>query len=206
MQSCAEYFQYQLPTEHTQVVYLLAVIQCNSAGLQAAMASVQIDTITSGNKNRFEATATHLLPYDPEANKITSNKQGSSEISDTSKVEVSRFRTKAGIGKTVVHIWYHKPPEYSTLSKYQKEELCKWRLKNPNIKGRTKGRDNKHPNRNKSITTAVNKLVEKILSEAIKAYEAKASPDEPTDNQARAYIMSLLKDTKAETTPAKHIL
>ena len=48
--------------------------------------------------------------------------------------------------------------------------------------------------------------VEEPLSAAIKAAEAEASPDSPTDNQARAYIMSLLKDTKAETTPAKPIL
>ena len=58
-------------------------------------------------RNSFEAIATHLLPYDPVDNKITSNKQGFSEISDTSKVEVSSFGTKDGIRKTGVHLRYH---------------------------------------------------------------------------------------------------
>ena len=52
----------------------------------------------------------------------------------------------------------------------------------------------------------MNKQVEKTLSSEIKAAEAEASLDAPTDDQARAYIMYLLKDTKAETTPAKPIL
>ena len=52
----------------------------------------------------------------------------------------------------------------------------------------------------------MNKQVEKTLSEAIKAAEAEASSDVPTDNQSRAYIMYLLKDTKDETTPDKPIL
>ena len=101
--------------------YLIAVIQCNDAGLQATTASVHIDTGTSGKRNIFEATATHLLPYDPVSNNITSNKRISSEISDTSKVKVSRFGTKNGIRKTVVHLQYHNPLEYAILSKYQKE-------------------------------------------------------------------------------------
>ena len=53
MQSRAEYFQYQLPTEHTRVGYLLAGIQCNDAGLQAAMASAQIETSPLGKRNIF---------------------------------------------------------------------------------------------------------------------------------------------------------
>ena len=101
--------------------YLIAGIQCNDAGLKATTASVQIDTGPSGKRNVFEATATHLLPYDPVSNKSTSNKQRSSEISDTSKVKVSRFGTKNGIRKTLVHLQYHNPLEYAILSKYQKE-------------------------------------------------------------------------------------
>ena len=52
----------------------------------------------------------------------------------------------------------------------------------------------------------MNKKVEKTLSVEIKADEAETSPDASTENQARAYIMSLLKDTKAETTSSKPIL
>ena len=82
------------------------------------MASVQINTSPPGKRNSFESTDTHILPYDPVAKKITSNKRGSSEISDTSKVEVYSFGTKAGIGNTGVHLRYQKTSEYATLSKY----------------------------------------------------------------------------------------
>ena len=110
MHSCAEYVQYQLPIEHTRVGYPLAGIQLNDAGLQAAMTSIQIDTSPSGKRNSFEATATHILPYDTVAKKRTPNKRGSSDILDTSKAEVYRFGTKAGIGKTGVHLRYQNPP------------------------------------------------------------------------------------------------
>ena len=143
------------------------------------MASVHIYMIPSGKRNSFEATDTHLLLYDPISKKIISNKRGSSEISDKSKVEVSSFGNNAGIGKTGVHLQYHKTPEYATLYKYQKEEIHEWRLKKPNSKGRTKGRENKRPNRNKSIAAAANKQVEKTLSEAIKDAEAETSPQLP---------------------------
>ena len=85
------------------------------------MSSAQIDTIPSGKRKSFESTATHVLPYVPVANKRTPNKRGSSDISDTSKVELSSFGTKAGIGKTGVHLRYHNSPGYATLSKDHNE-------------------------------------------------------------------------------------
>ena len=69
MQMCAQYVQFQLPTEHTRVGYLLYAIQCNDSGLQAAMASVNIDTTPGGLRENFEAASMHLLPYDPVAKK-----------------------------------------------------------------------------------------------------------------------------------------
>ena len=109
MQSCDEYVKYQLPTEHTRVGYLLAGIQYNDAGLQDAMASVQIGMSLSGKRNCFESTSTHILPDDPVTKKRTSNKWGSSDIPKTSKVEVPRFGSKSGIGKRGVHLRYNKP-------------------------------------------------------------------------------------------------
>ena len=50
------------------------------------------------------------------------------------------------------------------------------------------------------------KQVEKTLSTSIKAAKAEASPDTPTYDLYRTYTMSLLKDTKTETTPAKPIM
>jgi hypothetical protein len=135
MQSCAEYVEYQLPTEHTRVGYLLEGIQCNDAGLQAAMASIKLDTtLVTGKRNNFELAATHLLPYDPVAKKRTSNlKRGAGDISDTTGANVSSFGAKEGIGKTGVHLRYHKGEEYASLSRAQMDELRDWR-KTPEVK------------------------------------------------------------------------
>ena len=67
MQASAEHVQYQLPNEHSRVGFLLKAIQCSDPGLQAAMASIKTDNGPEGMRNNFEATAAHLLPYDPVA-------------------------------------------------------------------------------------------------------------------------------------------
>ena len=72
MQASEEHVQYQLPNEHSRVGVLLEAIQCSDPGLQAAMASIKTDTGLEGMRNNFEATAAHLLPYDPGAKKRSS--------------------------------------------------------------------------------------------------------------------------------------
>ena len=69
MQASAEHVQYQLPNEDPRVGFLLEAIQCCDPGFQAAMASIKADNGLEGMRNNFEATAAHLLPYDPVAKK-----------------------------------------------------------------------------------------------------------------------------------------
>ena len=76
MQASAEHVQYQLPNEHTRVRFLLEAIQCSDAGLQAAMASIKTDNGLEGMRNNFEATAAHLLPYDPLLKRDQVDKRG----------------------------------------------------------------------------------------------------------------------------------
>jgi hypothetical protein len=198
MQSCSQHVEYQLPTEHTRVGYLLEAIQCNDAGLQAAMASIKIDTAPGGKRSDFEAASTHLLPYDPVAKKRSAagNKRGAGEISDTVAADVSSFGAKEGIGKSGVHLRYHKPEEYETLNADQKDELREWRKSSKDkSKGRGKDKDKKKKVVfTKAMTAAVEKQMEKKLKAAMKAVDEPT--DDPTDEQARAYIMSLLKEDK----------
>ena len=65
MQQCPEHVEYQLPNLHTHVGYLLEGIQFPDPGLQMAMASIHTDNRLQGMHNNFEATAAHLMPYDP---------------------------------------------------------------------------------------------------------------------------------------------
>jgi hypothetical protein len=216
MQSCADYVEYQLPTEHAQVGYLLDGIQCNDPGLQAAMASIKLDTTpTTGKQNNFELAATHLLPYDPVAKKHTSTlKRGAGDISDTTGVDISTFGVKEGIRKSGVHLRYHKNDEYELLNEDQKDELRAWRKTPEGQKqskkgkpngyqgkgGSNKGIDSKRKKRNQATASSVNKQVKKHLADIQKKTEAKSSED-PTHDEARAYIMSLLEVRNLQSRP-----
>ena len=85
------------------------------------MASIKTDNGPEGMRNNFEATTGHLLPYDPVAKKRSSGyKRSSTQIS--SLMEVSDATTKKpSIGKTGVHIQYHKNSEYRTLTQERKD-------------------------------------------------------------------------------------
>ena len=121
LQASAEHVQYQLPNEHSRVKFLLEAIQCSDPRLQAAMAGIKTDNGPEGMRNNFEATAAHLLSYDPVAKKRSSGyKRGSTQIS--SLMEVSDATTKTpSIGKTDVHLCYHRNSEYRTLTQQQKD-------------------------------------------------------------------------------------
>eukprot|EP00957_Ditylum_brightwellii_P001602 125128-Ditylum_brightwellii.AAC.1 len=53
MQLCAEHVTYQLPDEFSRAGYLLDVIQCNDAELQAGIANVKKYTAPDGMRNLF---------------------------------------------------------------------------------------------------------------------------------------------------------
>jgi hypothetical protein len=192
MQAAAEYVTYQLPNEHSRVGFLLDAIQCNDAGLQAAMASINTDKTPNGLRQDFEAAATHLLPYDPVQKKRVDHaggKRGSADISDTTgdEANVSSFGAKKGTGSSGVSLRYHTKAEYVTLTKAQKNELREWRQKNENKGSKDNSKDSKKPkyDNNKAIAAAVEKKV---------AEKLKAIDDEKTSGEeAAAFIMSVIK-------------
>jgi len=200
LQACAEHVQYQLPNEHSRVGFLLEGIQCSDAGLQAAMASVKTDNAPDGLRNNFEATAAHLLPYDPVAKKRqASGKRGAAQISglDTDKDGTTGSATthKAGIGKTGVHLRYHKTEEYHKLTKEQKDELRQWRKDNPNDAAPTKGKAAK------KWKKQIAAIVASELESQVK--KAQDTPDDD-DVDAATLIASVVKDQlkKQETAAA----
>jgi hypothetical protein len=195
MQAAAEHVTYQLPNEHSRVGYLLEAIQCNDAGLQAAMASIKTDQTPNGMRNNFEAASTHLLPYDPVQKKRkdqSGSKRASADISDVTagqETNVSSFGTKKGTGSTGVPLRYHTKAEYDLLERAQKDELREWRKNKggrettPN-KGAAAQKKARYENQ-KAIASAVDKK----FAEKMKTFEK----EKVSDDQAEAYIMSLIK-------------
>ena len=164
---------------------------------------------TRWKREDFEVASTHLLPYDPVAKELSvaNSKIRAGEISETVRAEVSSFGAKEGIGNNGVHLRYHNPEEYKPLSRKQKDKLREWCTNNP--KQSTKGREynwNENTKHNKGMSSAMEKQVEKSLTAAKKATKYGAS-EEPTNEEAQAFIMSLLvvpeKTTMAASTVKK---
>ena len=157
-------------------VILLEAIQCSDPGLQAAMASIKTDNGPEGMRNNFEATAAHLLPYDPVAKKRSNGqKRGSAQISSVMDPTPTTTK-KPSIGKTGVHLRYYKTGEYRNLTNEQKEELKEWRANNPNtFKAGSKKAKKEAPKKSKSsMKKQVASLVEAALNKSVKFDDLKS--------------------------------
>jgi hypothetical protein len=204
MQAAAEHVTYQLPNEHSRVGFLLTAIKCSDAGLQAAMASIKTDQTANGLRNNFEASATHLLPYDPVQKKRSDHsggKRAAADISDTTgeEADVASFGTKKGTGSTGVALRYHRNPDYAKLSDAQRAELKAWRKtqtssKKTNLPPRRQGQ----VDRTKAIASAVDKKV----AEKLKSMEQEKASEGATE----AYIMSIVEKMtgRAEEDCTRH--
>ena len=130
VQACAEQVQYQLPNTHSRKGYLMNAILCSGAPLQASIPIVQTDDGMHGMHNDFEATVAHLVAYDPVAKKkavSSGNNEGSALISAAegygTDAEVAGMIGKPSIGKTRIHLQFHKGNECSKLMPEQKAEF-----------------------------------------------------------------------------------
>jgi hypothetical protein len=205
MEQCAHHVDYQLPNQHSRVGYLLAGIENNDPGLQAAMAAVRTDKGPDGMRNDFEACVAHIVPYCPVAKKRTAGtKRGAAEISevhaDSEEAEIASFGAKTGKGpKAGVHLRNHKGSEYHRLSDEEKNELREWRMTqtsdNKNSK-RSKGNKTGYKSTEKAIAAAVEKKVDAKMK-AIEAGKTK-------EVEAEAFIISCLeKYATGKTLPPK---
>ena len=85
-------------------------------------------------------------------------------------MDISHATTKKpSIGKTGVHLHYHKNSEYRTLTQEQKDELCKWRANNPNILKRGAKKPRKEPS--KSPKSFMKKQVASLVEAELKRAE-----------------------------------
>ena len=132
MSACTEHIQYQLPNKLSHVGFLIDAIQYADTGLQAAMASVKTDNGPHGLWNNLERAVSHLLPYDPVAKKQAMGIKRGSALISLAEAEngpittIATNNSKPSIGKTGVHLRYHKHHEYRKLMQEQCHELSKW--------------------------------------------------------------------------------
>lgn len=167
MAAAAEHVPQQLPDGYTRVTDLFSKIQCDDAGLQAAIAHIENDDGPDGKRYDFEAAVAFLLPKDPVAKRaiMAGNKRHNASISDVSGDTTG---VKSGIGSTGVHLRYHTHKEYAQLTSEQKNELREYREKNPakmKAPAAKKQKSKDKEKRKKAFAAAVEKAVNKHLEE-----------------------------------------
>ena len=148
-------------------------------------------------RNNFEATAAHLLPYDPVAkNRSGGQNRGSTPIS--SVMDPSPTTTKIpSIGKTGVHLRDYKTGEYKNLTNEQKEVLEEWRANNPKTFKAGSKKAKKAPKKSKSsMKKLVASLVEATLNKSVKF-------DDQVNNEEK-YIMSMVQAAVTKTLNQKN--
>jgi hypothetical protein len=198
MQAAAEHVTHQLPNEHSRVGCLLDAIQCNDAGMQAAMASIKTDQTVAGMRNNFEAAATHLLPCDPVQKKRVEqgSKRGSADISDVTggdDAQVSSFGAKKGTGSSSgVPLRCHAKGEHDKLNKRQKDDLREWRKDQGGKDQKGKGPQKKAKT---DHTKAIASAVEKQISEKFKSIEQTKTKD----GEIEATVMSIVQKNFPKT-------
>ena len=117
LQEAATHINFQLPTDHTRVGYLIDNIHNADPDLRAAIASVRINT--NGMRSDFEAAVSFLLPVDPY------NKNKGKDTKNPNISDANALRNKS-TSKTGVDFSWYKPEEYKLLTKEQKSELYEW--------------------------------------------------------------------------------
>ena len=108
---CAEHVDYQLQNTQTRVKCLLEAIKCNEAGLKDDMAMIRNDDGPAGKLNDFDTTEAHLLLCDPVAKRKTSKGDSDDHATtadSTAEVSSTLHSGKPAIGKTGVHLRWHK--------------------------------------------------------------------------------------------------
>ena len=205
MSACAEHVQYQIPNEHSRVGFLIDAIQCADAELQAAMASVKTDNGPNGLWNNFERAVSHLLPYDPVAKKwATGIKWCSALISlteahDGPNMTIAANDSKPSIGKTGVHLCYHKHHEYKKLTHEQRHELSEWQQDNPDAHKPTHVKKPSHAKKPHATGGSVkSKQISMLVSQQVAAEMKKYNPS--------VHVGSTNTEGKASADDEKHLM
>ena len=119
------HIDFQLPTEHTRVGYLIENIVHSDPDLRAALATIRQNV--NNTRDNFEGSVAVLLPVDP----FKKSRKRSNESSAAPAANVSSTSTSSsandGIGSSGVVFKFHDGASYGKLTAAQKSELYEWR-------------------------------------------------------------------------------
>ena len=135
LEEAQNHVDFQLPTAHTRVGYLLDNIENADADLRAAIANIRQNV--NGTRSNFEAAIAVLLPVDPflkQRKNLGGNGKPTLPGANISSALTTPNDVGGGIGKSGVHLRFHKLAEYNALTAPQKAELYQWRTSQTGLK------------------------------------------------------------------------
>ena len=185
LEEASDHVNFQLPTEHTRVGYLIDNIHNPDPDLRAACASIRLNT--NGMRSDFEAAVAFLLPVDPYSKKRGQDNKNPN-VSDAHALK------NKSTSKTGVDFRWYKPVEYKLLNKEQRAELYEWQKSK---EGQATTSKQKTSSGYKAKPSAKKKLQAKIT--ALKA-KIKAQESELTTEELAACIASATESTKKQVS------
>ena len=192
LQEASLYVDFQLPSEHTRVTYLIDNLLNNDSDLRAAIASIRVNI--DGMRSNFEAAVAFLLPVDP----LVKHKEKLHKAPQISNVTL---KGKAQ-SRTGVDLRWHTPDEYRTLSREQKNELYEWQKtkegRNTTNKQKSETKYRTRPNIKKRLQARINALEVKLKN----VEDSKFTSKENNSNIATGHTTcSINRDTHDRSDP-----
>lgn len=119
LEEAKTHVDFQLPTEHTRVGYLLDNIQHTDGALVAALAQIRLNN--NGMRSNFELAVAYLLPVCPYAK----SRRGKDKKNPHAQISETVLKGKSQ-SKTGVDFRWYKPEEWRQLTIPQRKELHAW--------------------------------------------------------------------------------
>ena len=192
LQEASDHVNFQLPTEHSRVGYLIDTIDNPDPDLRAAIAQIRINT--NNMREDFDLAVESLLPVDPYIKHAKRGGKKGAEISALKGQQDSR---------TGVDLRWYKPEEYKLLTKPQRIELSKWQKTK---EGQAAMKDYRSRN---NISTIKKPSAKSKLKAKIKALEAQINKDSPeteaVPNVSAAQIQRFIQAAVSSATATKQV-
>ena len=187
LEEAAQNVNFQLPTEHSRVGFLIDNIQNTDPDLRAAISSIRINT--NGMRSDFELAVATLLPVCP----YSKHRSNNNNVERKATISETTLRKKSD-SKTGVEFRWHTKSEYLKLTPEQKRELYDWQ----------KSKDGKDQMHKEKLSRDNNKQAKaptkKQLYAKIKSLESKITADPTLDELA-----AVIAESKASNPPSQKI-
>ena len=196
LEEAQEHVNFQLPTQHSRVGFLLDNIVNNDPDLRAALASIRVNT--DNMRDDFEAAVAFMLPVCPYSKHRQSQRGGRrAEISDTQLLG-------KGSSATGVDLRWHTKAEYAKLNKAQRQELYKWQQSKDGKEAKENALNNSKKPTKKQLQAQLNSIQRQLESEQDSTSTDQNESEESTKlSEIKACISTAFAELQKQQSPVK---